>query len=140
MNMTRRQVLMSALAARLASVGSIQSVLAANVQASSGKTGPNVALDGRSVFPPDDPWNADISNLKVDPASDAIIASIGIDKRFHPDFGTTWQGAPSGIPYVVVPGDQPKVPVTFEYKDESDPGPYPVPPDAPRAPKGTGTC
>ncbi len=34
-------------------------------------------------------------------------------------------------PYVVVPGTQPKVPVKFEYADESDPGPYPIPRDAP---------
>jgi hypothetical protein len=31
----------------------------------------------------------------------------------------------------VVAGDQTKVPVAFEYPDESDPGPYPIPPDAP---------
>ena len=49
----------------------------------------------------------------------------------HEDFGTVWQGAPNGIPYCIVRGDQPKVPVTFRYADESDPGPYPLPPDAP---------
>jgi hypothetical protein len=49
----------------------------------------------------------------------------------HPDFGTVYNGAPSGIPYVVVAGTQPKVPIRFEYPGESDPGPYPVPPDAP---------
>jgi hypothetical protein len=32
---------------------------------------------------------------------------------------------------VVVPGTQPKVSVSFRYADESDPGPYPIPPDAP---------
>ena len=50
----------------------------------------------------------------------------------HPDFGTVWEGARIGIPYIVVPGTQPKVPIHFtDYGDESDPGPYPVPPDAP---------
>ena len=51
-----------------------------------------------------------------------------------------WEGAPIGIPYVVVPGTQKKVPVTFKYADESDPGPYPIPPDAPieGGPKGDG--
>ena len=50
----------------------------------------------------------------------------------HADFGSgLWDGGPIGIPYVTVPGTQPKVPVTFEYADESDPGPYPIPPDAP---------
>jgi hypothetical protein len=49
----------------------------------------------------------------------------------HPDFGTEWQGAPIGIPWTSVPGSQPAVPITFLYSDESDPGPYPIPPDAP---------
>ena len=49
----------------------------------------------------------------------------------HPDFGTVWEGAPIGIPYAVVPGDQPRVPIDFHYPGESDPGPYPIPPDAP---------
>ena len=63
--------------------------------------------------------------------SDAYVNSIGRTDHLHPDFGTVWDGAPIGIPYVVVGGSQPKVPVTFDYADESDPGPYPVPPDAP---------
>ena len=69
-----------------------------------------------------------------------ILARIGLDKPLHPDFGTEWEGAPIGIPYVVVGGTQQKVPVTFTYADESDPGPYPIPPDAPieGGPKGDG--
>jgi hypothetical protein len=55
-----------------------------------------------------------------------------VGKNLHPDFGTVWEGAPRGIPYVVVSGDQPRVPIRFVRDgDESDPGPYPVPPDAP---------
>jgi hypothetical protein len=86
---------------------------------------------GLQVFPPDNPWNRDISSDPVDPNSDALIASIGLDTGLHPDFGTVWNGAPIGIPYVVVSGNQPRVPVTFDYAGESDPGPYPIPPDAP---------
>jgi hypothetical protein len=93
--------------------------------------GANVSLKGRRPFPDDNPWNRDISQDPVDPNSDALVASIGLDKRLHPDFGTVWQGAPSGIPYVVVDSRQPRVPVQFQYPDESDPGPYPIPPDAP---------
>jgi hypothetical protein len=52
-------------------------------------------------------------------------------KPLHPDFGTFYRGNPSGIPYVVVSGKQPRAPVRFRYADESDPGPYPVTPDAP---------
>ena len=83
------------------------------------------------LFPADNPWNTDISGYPVHPLSSEFIASIGADGHLHPDFGTVWDGAPNGIPYVVVPGDQPRVPVTFDYADESDPGPYPIPPDAP---------
>jgi hypothetical protein len=93
--------------------------------------GPGASLGGKRVFPADNPWNQDISELPADPNSDALIRSIGLDKHLHPDFGTIYQGAPVGIPYVVVPGTQPKVPVRFQYADESDPGPYPIPPDAP---------
>jgi len=88
-------------------------------------------LGGKRLFPDDNPWNQDVSALPKDPNSDALIASIGLDKPVHPDFGTVYNGAPSGIPYVVVAGTQPKVPIHFEYPGESDPGPYPIPPDAP---------
>jgi hypothetical protein len=61
-----------------------------------------------------------------------LIATIGNNTGLHPDFGTTYEGAPIGIPYVVVSGTQPMVPITFnQYGNESDPGPYPVPPNAP---------
>ena len=67
----------------------------------------------------------------VHPGSAAFIASIGTNGELHPDFGTVWQGAPNGIPYVVVGGDQPPVAVTYTaYGDESDPGPFPIPDDA----------
>jgi hypothetical protein len=85
----------------------------------------------RRMFPADNPWNKDISSEPVDPASDVLIATCGANAQLHPDFGTTWLGSPIGIPYVVVKGDQAKVPVSFYYADESDPGPYPVPRDAP---------
>jgi hypothetical protein len=49
----------------------------------------------------------------------------------HPDFGTVWNGAPNGIPYVVVAGTQARVAVSFDYHEESDPGPYPIPAQAP---------
>src|SRR6266849_2914130 len=88
------------------------------------------SLAGVHFFPPDNPWNQDISAAPVDPNSAALIASIGLDRGLHPDFGTVYDGAANGIPYVVVDGTRPKVPVSFEYADESDPGPYPIPPAA----------
>jgi hypothetical protein len=94
--------------------------------------GSGADLHGKAVFPQNDLWNQDVSNAPIDPNSDAIIASIGANKPLHADFGTTWQGQPNGIPYVVVAGNQPKVPVTYtDYGDESDAGPFPIPPDAP---------
>lgn len=83
------------------------------------------------MFPTDNLWNRDVSADPVDQSSDALIATCGASASLHPDFGTTWQGSPIGIPYVVVRGTQPKVPVSFSYADESDPGPYPIPADAP---------
>src|SRR5262245_40834051 len=92
--------------------------------------GAGASLNGRRPFPNDNPWNLDISSEPVDPSSSTLIASCG-SQGLHPDFGTVWNGAPNGIPYVVVAGSQGKVPVTFGYADESDPGPYPIPPAAP---------
>jgi len=94
--------------------------------------GPGASLHGKQLFPPDNGWNEDISIAEVDPNSDNLIAGIGANTNLHPDFGTVWNGAPNGIPYVVVAGSQPKVPLNWTaYGDESDPGPYPIPPDAP---------
>jgi hypothetical protein len=93
--------------------------------------GANASLHGKRVFAADDPWNQDISKEPVDPNSDVLVASIGKNKSLHPDFGTVYNGAPSGIPYIVVDGKQAKVPMEFEYGGESDKGPYPIPPAAP---------
>ena len=69
--------------------------------------GPGASLHGKQLFPSDNAWNEDISNSPVDPNSDNIIANIGANTNLHPDFGTVWNGAPNGIPYVVVAGGQP---------------------------------
>ena len=95
----------------------------------SGPLGLNAALP--RLFPADNPWNQPVDTAQVDPNSDAIVNLIGPARSFHPDFGANWNGGPFGIPYVVVSGTQGKVPVSFDYDDESDPGPYPIPPDAP---------
>jgi hypothetical protein len=88
------------------------------------------ALGNLQVFPADNSWNTDISSEDTDPNSDNIIAGIGNDIRLHPDFGTVWENAPIGIPYNLVGNNQPKIQVSFYYNSESDPGPYPIPPDA----------
>ncbi|MBX7131924.1 MAG: hypothetical protein K1X67_04510 [Fimbriimonadaceae bacterium] len=93
--------------------------------------GPNADMNGARPFPEDNPWNTPIDQEPVDPKSATLIASIGLDEPFHPDFGANWNGGPFGIPYVVVSGSQAKSAVTFDYADESDAGPYPIPPNPP---------
>lgn len=94
--------------------------------------GAGASLHGRRPFPPDNPWNQDISMMPVDSNSARLVASIGLDAVLHPDFGPLYHGAPNGIPYIVVAGSQPLVPINFTaYGGESDPGPYPVPRNAP---------
>lgn len=85
-----------------------------------------------SVFPTNNVWNARIDRLPVDARSAAYVRSIGTTAGLHPDFGSgRWDGGPIGIPFVTVPGTQPRVPVSFADADESDPGPYPIPRNAP---------
>ena len=81
------------------------------------------------IFPANNAFNKDVSHAPVDPNSAKYIESIGAQVHLHADFGTP----PSyGIPYAVVGPHQPRVPIHFtDYGDESNPGPYPVPPNAP---------
>ena len=86
------------------------------------------------VFPADNPWNqrgrqaARRSRLGA-----RSCASIGLDAHVHADFGSgLWDGGPIGIPFTSSrPRAAPKVRVTFDYADESDRGPYPIPPNVP---------
>ena len=95
-------------------------------------TGDGPTVGPCPVLPADNPWNQDVRSLAVHPDSGRWIDRLGGDRTLHPDFGADWDGGPFGIPYVVVGAEQPDVPITFTaYGDESDPGPYPVPPDAP---------
>src|SRR5204862_5983801 len=95
------------------------------------------SLAGRQVFPVSNWWNTDITGAPVDPRSGALIDFISgrsaanptAIRRLHPDFGPS----PYGFPYVVVPGNQPRISLWFgAYGDESDigapglPG-YPIP-------------
>ena len=99
-----------------------------------GRASAAAQIAGCPLFPTDSIWNVRIDALPVDAASAAYVATISADTGLHPDFGSgEWppgSGSPIGIPFDVVPPSQPSVPVTFLYDDESDPGPYPIPPDA----------
>ena len=91
---------------------------------------------GCAVFPADNIWNTPVDRLPVHANSANYIATIGANHGLHADFGSgVWppgSNSPIGIPFVEVSGSQPQVPVDFIWwPDESDPGPYPIPPDAP---------
>ena len=95
-----------------------------------GAGGEPPSLEGVQVFPADNWWNLDISSYPVHPNSDAIVSNIGAGTSLHCDFSSTG-GGNYGIPYTTVGEGQALVPVTFLWPAESDPGPYPIPPDAP---------
>jgi hypothetical protein len=103
-------------------------VVASGTLALTGATAQAPRLGGCSVFPRDNPWNQRVDRLPVAGNSAAIIGSIGADNGLHPDFGSgLWDGAPIGIPITVVRAGVPKSLVGFDYADESDRGPYPIP-------------
>jgi hypothetical protein len=84
------------------------------------------------IFPASSHWNQRVDHLPAHPRSSAMVRAIGAGSRAHADFGSgTWDGGPIGIPFVVVGARQRRVPVSFDYADESDRGRYPVPRNAP---------
>src|SRR5882724_998016 len=90
------------------------------------------SIGGCTVLPADNIWNTPVDQLPIDASSATYVATIGSGTTLHADFGSgTYNGSPIGIPFVTVPGNQTKYSSTFLYADESDPGPYAVPLDAP---------
>jgi hypothetical protein len=88
----------------------------------------DATVGGCDVRPPNDPWNQDITSLGLNPQSATWVNSINgaRARNLHADFGSD---PTYGIPFTIVPENQPLIPVTFrDYADESDPGPYPVAP------------
>jgi len=108
-------------------------------------TGHSSDILSMTIFPADNAWNQDVSALAVVTNSSQILSSYST-AGVKADFGSgLWDDAPIGIPFVVVCGSQQKVPVVFRsngydgnYGDESDPGPYPVPLNAPIEGNGQG--
>jgi hypothetical protein len=84
------------------------------------------------VLPANNIWNTPVDTLPVLSNSTSMVNTIGATRGFHADFGSgTWDGGPIGIPFITVAGTQTKYPASFLYADESDPGPYAVPLNAP---------
>ena len=93
---------------------------------------------GCPLFPADNIWNTPVNTLPPDGNSADYIDSIGRDTGLKADFGAgLYDGGPIGIPFAYVGNGQTGVSVSFQYADESDPGPYPIPSDAPIE---GGTC
>jgi hypothetical protein len=89
-------------------------------------------IGGCPVLPANNIWNTPVEHLSVLANSTAMVNTIGSSSGFHADFGSgTWNGGPIGIPFVTVRSTQAAYPASFLYDDESDPGPYAVPLDAP---------
>ncbi len=82
-----------------------------------------------TVFPASSVWNKRVDRLPVAGNTSAIVGSIGAGGNVHADFGSGfWDGRPIGIPITVVSSSTPRSAVRFDYADESDRGPYPIPP------------
>ena len=80
-----------------------------------------------AIFPARSPWNQRVDHLPVARGSAVLVAAMGME-RLHPDWSDS-DGAGYGIPYQVVDSSTPRRGVTFDYADESDAGPYPIPPN-----------
>jgi hypothetical protein len=94
--------------------------------------GKGANLNGFIPFLSSNAWNQNILKAAVDPNSGAIIDFIGADTPLHPDFGAgTYQGQTIGIPYEIVSGAALTQIKFTQSGDESDPGPMPIPADAP---------
>ncbi|SPF44858.1 exported hypothetical protein [Candidatus Sulfopaludibacter sp. SbA4] len=90
------------------------------------------AIGKCTVLPADNIWNTPVDQLPVAANSAAYINTISSTAPVHADFGAgLYDGGPIGIPFITVPGTQTKYPATFLYADESDPGPYAIPLNAP---------
>ncbi len=79
------------------------------------------------IFPANNYWHARVDSLPVNTSSRQWLANMGSDRTLHPDFGPSFgeQSVPYGIPITIVDSVE-RVPVRFEYADESDRVRYPL--------------
>jgi hypothetical protein len=91
-------------------------------------------LAGCPVLPPDSPWNTDVSRAPLASDSATLVGAQAAGHDVHLDFGDTQREY--GIPFAIAAANQRRVPITYgtdgaDYGDESDHGPFPIPPTAP---------
>ncbi len=105
----------------------------AAIAASAGSSNAQPQIAGCPVFPANNVWNTPVDTVPAAPDSQILIRSMEPSLPLYPDFGagTHREGITRGIPYVVTDGKTRKLRIDFEYAAESDPGPYPIPADAP---------
>ncbi len=104
--------------------------LLASCGASSPPSAGGPTLAGCPVFPADDYWNTPVDGLPPLARSSSYVAAIGADAGVHADFGSgLYEGSPIGIPFNLANAATPRNQVSFDYAGESDPGPYPIPPN-----------
>ncbi len=124
--MLKRLTIALGLALLLAPIASIGPIALSKPQAAP----PTIA--SCPLQPADNIWNVPVDNLPLDANSAVYVNTIGSTSHVHADFGSgTWEGFPIGIPYTTVPGTQPAFNVDFGWPNESDPWPYPIPPNVP---------
>jgi hypothetical protein len=108
----------------------VATVLATALLAPAAAAAPLPGAPDCPVFPASNVWNRRVDTLPLRKDSRPSVRSIGASLHLHADFGSgLWDGGPIGIPVTVVGGAQPRFSVDFLYEEESDPGPYPIPPD-----------
>jgi hypothetical protein len=116
--------------ALIGAVGLVATVAMAGSQLASGHALPSASRC--PIFPANNQWNLPVDKLPLASNSDTLVRSIGPDASVHADFGSgNYNGGPIGIPYTTVSSHQHKVRVKFQYSDESNRGPYPIPTKVP---------
>src|SRR5262245_12168946 len=102
------------------------------VAACAGSASAQLMICGCRVLPADNIWNTPVDTLPVPANAATMLTTFGSIRGFHADFvAGMWDGGQIAIPFVTVPGTKTKYPASFLYDDESDPGPYAVPLNAP---------
>lgn len=122
----------AATAAATAASGATPTTAAAITAHPPAPTPPATAATPCTILPATNVWNRSVAGLPVASNSAAMVKAIGLSAYLHPDFDAIGDG----IPYNIVTSSTPAYTVAFDYADESDPGPYPIP-SSPRVEAGS---
>ncbi len=129
MTLLRHRTLTAAVVAAACGAGLLAAVPASGTAPGATSAGTLARpVAGCPVFPDNNYWHADISDLPQHVRSDAWLRHMSPRSKLHPDFGRAYgeQDVPYGIPITVVGGDHRRVSVDFTYAKESDQVRYPL--------------